>query len=242
MSSLTIVLTREVIMELVNKNITIWGDSILKGVILDDKDGKYKVMKNNSINSFAEITGCTVKNNAYFGMTSTKALNRIKASVDKQLFGKDDIVIIEYGGNDCDFNWSEIANEPYSSHHPKTSITGFKNSLQNIIDTFKEKGVTPILMNLPPLEPERYFNWVSRGLNKESILNWLGDVAKIYRWQEAYSSAAEWVARQSNCKIINVRESFLISNNYSSQFCTDGIHPNEMGHKRILESLLEFAF
>jgi len=229
-------------MELANKNITIWGDSILKGVILDEQDGKYKVLKNNSISSFAEITGCTVKNNAYFGMTSTKALSRITTSIDKQPLKKEDIVIIEFGGNDCDFNWSAIANEPDSEHQPKTTIANFKNSLQNMIDIFRKKGVTPILMNLPPLEPERYFNWVSRGLNKENILQWLGDVSKIYRWQEAYSIAAEWIARQNNCSLINVRESFLISNNYSSQFCFDGIHPNENGHKKILDSLLAFSF
>lgn len=230
------------VMELVNKNIIIWGDSILKGVILDDEDGRYKVMKSNSISSFAEITGCNVKNNAYFGMTSTKALNRITTAVDKQPLNKDDIVIIEYGGNDCDFNWSEIANAPDAMHQPKTTIPNFKNSLQNIIDIFKKKGVTPILMNLPPLEPERYFQWVSRGLNKENLLGFLGDISKIYRWQEAYSSAAEWIARQNNCRLLNVRESFLICNNYSSQFCTDGIHPNEKGHKKILESLLAFSF
>lgn len=229
-------------MELANKNITIWGDSILKGVILDEQDGKYKVMKNNSISSFAEITGCTIKNNAYFGMTSTKAFNRITTSIDKQPLEKGDIVIIEFGGNDCDYNWSEIANKPDGIHQPKTTIANFKNSLQNIIDVFKKKEVTPILMNLPPLEPERYFNWVSRGLNKENLLRFLGDVAKIYRWQEAYSNAVEWIARQNNCGILNVRESFLISNNYSSQFCVDGIHPNEKGHEKILESLLNFAF
>lgn len=229
-------------MELTEKNITVWGDSILKGVILDEQDGKYKVMKNSCISNFAEITGCSVKNNAHFGMTSTKALHRIKSSIDKQPFGKNDIVIIEYGGNDCDFNWSEISEKPDGYHEPKTSISCFKNSLQNIIDSFKEKGVTPILMNLPPLQPEFYFNWVSKGLSKENIMHWLGDVAKIYRWQEAYNSAVEWVARQNLCGVINVRESFLISNDYSSQFCADGIHPNEKGHERILESLLEFGF
>lgn len=229
-------------MEMIDKKITVWGDSILKGVVLDEQDGKYKVLKSSSMNSFAEITGCEVKNNAYFGMTSTKALNRIKASISKQMFGKDDIVIIEFGGNDCDFNWSEVANAPEEDHQPKTTIQSFKSSLMGIIDTFKEKGISPILMNLPPLEAERYFNWISKGLNKDNILEWLGDVAKIYRWQEAYSSAVEWVARQSNCKLINVRESFLVSSNYSSQFCADGIHPNEIGHKRILESLLDFAF
>ena len=228
--------------ELAGKNITIWGDSILKGVIWDEQDRKYKVMKNNSISSFAELTGCSVKNNAYFGMTSTKALNRIKASIDKQSLDNNDIVIIEFGGNDCDFNWSEVSDRPDDIHQPRTTIDAFKTSLQNMINMFKEKGVTPILMNLPPLEPERYFNWISRGLNKDNILHWLGDVSKIYRWQEAYNSAAEWIARQSNCSILNVRESFLMSNNYSSQFCADGIHPSEQGHKKILESLLAFSF
>ncbi|MDF2987385.1 MAG: lysophospholipase L1-like esterase [Eubacterium sp.] len=230
------------LMELNNRQITIWGDSILKGVILDEQDGKYKVLKNSCINTFAEMTGCSLKNNAYFGMTSTKALNRISNLIDRQPVDKNDIVILEFGGNDCDFNWAQIAEAPDADHQPKTTIANFKNSLQHMIDMFREKGVTPILMNLPPLEPEKYFNWLSRGLNKENILKWLGDVAKIYRWQEAYNNAVEWVARQNNCRLINVREGFLISKDYSSQFCADGIHPNEKGHGKILESLLDFAF
>ncbi len=229
-------------MELDNRKITIWGDSILKGVVLDDLDGRYKVLKNSCVNKFAEITGCLLKNNAYFGMTSTKAFNRITGSLDKELIDKNDIVIIEFGGNDCDYNWSEVSADPEAEHQPKTTITAFKNSLQNIITVFKEKGVTPILMNLPPLEPEKYFNWLSKGLNKENILHFLGDVARIYRWQEAYNNAVEWVARQNSCRLINVRENFLITQNYSSQFCSDGIHPNERGHKKILEAMLDFAF
>lgn len=229
-------------MELTDKKIIIWGDSILRGVIWDEQDGKYKIMKNSSINSFAELTGCTVKNNAYFGMTSTKALNRITTVIEKQTMDKSDIVILEFGGNDCDFKWNEVSSAPDSNHQPNTPISCFKNSIQKMIDIFRQKGITPILMNLPPLEPERYFNWISKGLNKDNILRWLGDVAKIYRWQEAYNSAVEWIALQNGCRLINVRESFLISSNYSSQFCADGIHPNEKGHKKILESLLEFAF
>lgn len=229
-------------MKLNSKRITVWGDSILKGVVLDEQDGRYKVLKNSSVNSFAEITGCSLKNNAYFGMTSTKALNRMVSSLEKQSLDKNDIVILEFGGNDCDFNWAEVSGSPEFEHQPKTTIEAFKNSLQNMITLFKEKGVTPILMNLPPLEPERYFNWLSRGLNKDNILRFLGDVSRIYRWQEAYNNAVEWAARQYSCKLINVRERFLVSFNYSSQFCADGIHPNEKGHEKILESLLDFAF
>lgn len=224
------------------KNISIWGDSILKGVIFDESDSRYKVAKNNCINSFAEITGFNIKNNAYFGMTSTKAKDRIFSAIRKNNFQKDDIVIIEYGGNDCDFNWADIANNPQEIHQPKTTLDNFKKSLQEIVDMFKSMDINPILMNLPPLEPQRYFEWVSRGLSGENILKWLGDIAKIYRWQEAYNSALEWVARQNCCKLINVRESFLTSYDYISNFCIDGIHPNEKGQKRILEAMLAFGF
>jgi lysophospholipase L1-like esterase len=175
-------------------------------------------------------------------MTSTKAKDRIFNAIRKDNFQKDDIVIIEYGGNDCDFNWSDIANDPEKMHQPKTTLDNFKKSLQEIVDMFKSLDITPILMNLPPLEPERYFEWISRGLSRENILKWLGDVAKIYRWQEAYNSALEWVARQNSCKLINVRESFLTSYDYISNFCIDGIHPNEKGQKRILEAMLAFGF
>jgi lysophospholipase L1-like esterase len=228
--------------ESVDKNITIWGDSILKGVIFDETDKKYRVAKNNCVNTFAEITGYKVINNAYFGMTSTKAKDRIFNAISKKSVDKGDIVIVEFGGNDCDFNWSDVASNPEIYHEPKTTLSNFKKSLQDIIDMFKSMDITPILMNLPPLEPQRYFDWVSQGLCKENILRWLGDVAKIYRWQEAYNSALEWVARQNNCKLINVREGFLTSCDYSSNFCIDGIHPSEKGQKRILEAMLSFGF
>ncbi len=220
------------------KTISFWGDSILKGVVLDDTDGKYKVLQNNSINAFAQRTNFNVKNNAFFGMTSTKALNRLTLSLEKNAVSDGDIIVIEYGGNDCDFNWSEVANDPLAHHNPKTPIENFKTTIQSMINKVKEKGAIPVLMNLPPLHPELYFNWISRGLKKENILKWLGDVAKIYRWQEAYNNAVEFVARQNNCRLINVRESFLVCNDYESNFCADGIHPNEKGHERILEALL----
>lgn len=223
-----------------NKNITIWGDSILKGVIYDEFEGKYKVLENSSINKFTQITGMKVNNNAKFGMTSTKAVKRIASQVDKTEFTNNDLVILEFGGNDCDFNWSNVALDPNRSHSPNTPIESFKETFQNIIDIFKNKGVKPVLMTLPPLEPQLYFNWISKELSKDNILKWLGDVTRIYRWQEAYNSAVVWLAQRNGCQLIDVRENFLLSDNYSSLFCLDGIHPNEKGHERILEALLNF--
>ncbi|GAB1484144.1 SGNH/GDSL hydrolase family protein [Treponema sp.] len=228
-------------MNIESRHVSIWGDSILKGVILDDTDGRYRVLENNCVKRFADITGSVIKNNASFGMTATKALERIRRAVGRNPPVVDDLVLIEFGGNDCDFNWPEISADPESPHLPKTPIDLFGTTLQSIVDLFKGFSIKPILMALPPLDPARYFSWISRGLNAENILGWLGDVNLIYRWQEAYNEVVTQTAVANDLQFINIRKSFLVSNNFSSKLCTDGIHPSEEGQKVILKSVLDYV-
>lgn len=228
-------------MNLEHRKISIWGDSILKGVVLDDTDGRYRVLENNSVDRFAALTGTEVTNHASFGMTTGKAYERIERSLAKRLPEEDEIVLLEYGGNDCDFRWAEVAADPESKHLPKTPIDQFGTMLQSIIDLFKSIRIKPILMALPPLDPGRYFAWISRGLNVENLLAWLGDVNRIYRWQEAYNDIVVETAMDNELRIINVRQDFLVCDDYLSKFCTDGIHPNAAGQETILASVLSYV-
>lgn len=228
-------------MNIADRNIIVWGDSILKGVVLDDTDTRYKVLDTNCVDRFGEITGAHITNHAQFGMTTGKALERIKRSIEKTPPLKTDIVLIEFGGNDCDFRWAEISADPDKEHQPKTPINEFSTKLQEIITLFTSLEIKPTLITLPPLEPLKYFNWLSRDLNKENILRWLEDVNKIYRWQEAYNNTIIQTAIDNELRLIDVRKNFLISNGYTSKFCTDGIHPNREGHITILDSLLYYV-
>jgi len=222
-------------------HISIWGDSILKGVVLDESNGRYEVLENNCVDRFAKITGSIISNHASFGMTTGKALERIKRSIDRRAPGRDEVALIEFGGNDCDFRWDEVSASPDEPHLPKTPIGQFGAALQAIIDLFKSIGVRPVLMALPPLEPGRFLDWVSRGLNRASILSWLGDVNRIYRWQEAYSDIVVRTANDNGLRIVDVRKDFLVSDGYADKFCADGMHPNAAGHEVILESLLSYV-
>ncbi len=228
-------------MNLANRQISVWGDSILKGVILDDTDGRYRVLENNCVTGFQKITGSIITNHASFGMTTGKAYARMQQSTFRNQPKSDDIVLIEFGGNDCDYNWAEVSSDPLALHLPKTPMEQFSLTLQSIIDLFKGFSIKPVFMALPPLEPVKYFKWISRNLNPKNILGWLGDINRIYRWQEAYSDIVKQTASLNNLKIINVRENFLTCPDYSSKFCTDGIHPNEAGHEIILETLLSYV-
>ena len=228
-------------MTIENRHISIWGDSILKGVILDESGSRYTVLQNNCVDRFARLTNTVINNHASFGMTTGKALERIVRSFDRRPPDKNEIVLVEFGGNDCDFHWDEIAAEPDRHHEPNTPIERFPGRLQTIIDAFHSFAIEPVLMSLPPLEPGRYFNWVSRNLNKENILKWLGDVNKIYRWQEAYNDIVVETAQKNGLKCINVRNSFLVNNNFVDCLCADGIHPNEAGHNTLLDSFLRYV-
>ncbi|ULQ58679.1 SGNH/GDSL hydrolase family protein [Brucepastera parasyntrophica] len=227
-------------MNIRNRHISIWGDSILKGVVLDDATTRYCVLENNCVSRFAQETGASISNHACFGMTTGKAYERIRKSIERNPPSKDDIVLIEYGGNDCDYKWSEIAENPEAHHEPKTPIHRFIGQLQGIIDIFKSFSISPILMSLPPLEPFRYFEWLSRGLNKENIMKWLNDINKIYRWQEAYNDIVTDTAIKNDLRLINVRRNFLVSDHYTSKICSDGIHPNQAGHESIFNSCLSY--
>jgi lysophospholipase L1-like esterase len=228
-------------MQLANRKISIWGDSILKGIILDEFQSRYVVLKNNCVDRFAQETNAIITNHASFGMTTVKAFERITRSLERRPPAAQDIILVEFGGNDCDYHWAEISEQPDKKHLPNTPIDKFAEVLQSIIEAFKSFSIDPILMTLPPLEPTRYFNWISKGLSKENILKWLGDVNKIYRWQEAYNEIIVDTAQTQGLRLINTRNKFLTADHFADRLCADGIHLNEAGHDTLLDSFLGYV-
>ena len=98
--------------------------------------------------------------------------------------------------------------------------------------------MVPALVTPPPLVSSRYFDWVSRKLDKARILNYLGDVEHIYRWQERYALMIRQVARMENAMLLDVRDVFLSQSRFTDLMCVDGIHPNDRGHKLLFEQFV----
>lgn len=219
------------------ENISIWGDSLLQGVVLDEAQGRYSILENNCAAALAKKIGITVNNNSRFGCTAPKGMKSLTKALESDV--EFSAAIIEFGGNDCDFRWEDIAAAPNTDHDPKTPLKQFINCYSDMITALKAKGVTPVLVSLPPLDAERYFDWITRGgLSRENILKWLGDVQHIYRWHERYSLAVSAMARKFSCHLVDVRDAFLSERDYSKLMCLDGIHPNQQGHA-LMESVFE---
>lgn len=222
-----------------NYKIIISGDSISKGVVYDEVKSKYIVLEDNYVDLLQDKIKGIVHNTSQFGSTIIKGINKLKRNVFKE---NPDIVIIEYGGNDCDYNWDEVAQNPDADHVPRTDFKIFESYLKETIELLKNNKIIPVLMTLPPLNADKYFEWVSKNspLAKSNILKWLGSVNKIYWWQERYNSAIIKIAQETHTKWIDIRGAFLQYPDFTKLLCMDGIHPNKEGHKVIADKIMEF--
>jgi lysophospholipase L1-like esterase len=215
--------------------ICIFGDSIGKGVHLPD-NGHYEKV-NLNLNKLIGRDDLVINNYSVFGCTITKALSIIRNHASE--LGEYDSVFLELGGNDCDFNWQEISDAPNAEHECKTPFGVFEETYQSLIDVIRGNGGKPIILTMPPLVAERYFPWISKGKRPENILNWLGSVASIYRWQEMYNLKVVMLAKKLNVQLIDIRTPFLQNHHYEDKISKDGIHPNEAGYKLIYSTIAE---
>lgn len=216
-------------------NITVFGDSICKGVLFDG--GRYR--RNGSWErSLALELGCEIRNRSRFGSTIHKALPALRKEMESP--GRsEDLVLLELGGNDCDYDWSAIAADPNGRYQCHTPPELFAADYREAIRRIRESGRTPIAANLPPIHAERYFSFICRnGLSRENLLRWLGEIDAISRWQKTYSDLVVQLAREEQVELVDLRGVFPRERDVLERFlCQDGIHPSLMGQERIYEAL-----
>ena len=218
-------------------SISVFGDSILRGIVLNSTK-RYAVSDSIGIDSIGSLYSMQVTNLSRFGCTTPRGYEYIRKYLERG--GHADVVLLELGGNDCDFNWNQVAADPFAEHQPNTPLDIFVETYHRIIDCLKEHGVIPVLTNLPPVCPERYLDWICRdGLDREKILEFLGSSSTIYRYQENYSRTIEQIASQSGSFCIDLRGAFLKHRLIDDLYCEDGIHPNDKGQGIIRDTLIE---
>jgi acyl-CoA thioesterase I len=221
------------------KKIEVFGDSILKGIQVNPKNMRYHVNNNIDIEIISRKHSLKIENHSQFGCTIRKGYSVLRRHLENGMAC--DMIVMDYGGNDCDFNWKAISEKPDDDYIPNTPLGIFAETYHQIIRELKQRGIIPILTTLPPLEPQRFFDWFCKGLNKINVLNWLGSVNAIYRYQENYSRTIEKIAFETGVPIIDLRGAFLEHRRIDNLLCLDGTHPSTEGQKVIATTFLDFA-
>jgi len=216
------------------------GDSITKGVVLNEENN-YSVLEDSFVEILKAEQNLDIDNYGRFGCT----INYGHQILDRhpEYISSSEYTILEYGGNDCDFHWKRIAQDPTAEHKPKIALETFRELFVELVEKVKALGSKPIILSLPPINSVSYFDFFSRGMDsnqKDNILGWMGgEVERIARWHEDYNRVLFDVAHQTGTPILDITEPFGVSPaGWSSLICPDGIHPNSAGHRLIASSIM----
>lgn len=219
-----------------NINIRVYGDSLMKATV-PDAALHYRFQLQSFLPRF-EALPITLTNRARFGATVEKGARILAADMQQGLDAQ--LALLEFGGNDCNYDWAAIAADPAGEHPPAISPQAFAARLAHMAAGLQAAGVTPVLMTLPPIHSRRYFDFFSRGLDRANLLAWLGgDIERIYRWQELYSAAVRQVAADTGVPCVDVRSRFLLHRDLERLIAADGIHLSEDGYALLFDVLHE---
>ena len=212
----------------------IYGDSLLKATVPDEQFRYHfhlpEVMERYSGRQ------TEVVNRSKMGATVRKGQALLEHDLRRGM--QADYALIAYGGNDSDFDWDAVQAHPQESHLPRTTLADFKEILLRMIRELRERGVQPVLMTLPPIDAQRYLDFLCReGRSRERIMDWLWDTHRIYRHHELYSDTVARLAYETGTPLIGVREMFLDEKRLLKLIAADGIHLTMEGYGKLFDTL-----
>ena len=219
------------------------GDSIIKGVLVQSEGerSRYSLADKSIVECCAEKLGGESLNLGKMGCTIEAGERILNRCLDKMSGAQ--YVLLEYGGNDSDYNWQEIAEAPEKEHFPRTRLEVFEQVYERVINKIKAMGAIPLVLSLPPMDAERYFAFFSQKWEegfRANVMRWLGGSTNtIMSGHELYNLATMRVAQRTGTQWIDVTSGLLKDHNYRAYLCDDGIHPNERGHRMIAEAVLQ---
>ena len=214
-------------------SITVWGDSIGRGVVFDEGRKRYAVAKRTYAAILEEKGILKVDNRSRCGASAAEGLADFAQA--EPLSTR--VVALLYGGNDCNLKWDEVAARPQEQHAAKLALPVFQQTLETFVQAVRERGHIPLLVTPPPLIAPRFIAWVSQGLDGKNIKEYVGNVQNIYHWQERYAAAVHQAAQATGCLLFDLRDAFLAQKDMESYYSVDGMHPGDKGQQLIADAI-----
>jgi len=126
----------------------------------------------------------------------------------------------------AEFEGTEFALLTYNDKGSKkgTDMKSFRKQFMRAVAEFIEKGITPVLLSLPPIDCERLFG----GSQNRS---------RIYSQHEIYNLEIFKLAADNDLPCVDITTPFFRQGDFRTLLCEDGIHPNEDG-SRLIENTI----
>lgn len=211
--------------------IIVIGDSILKGAVTGTASGHlFDIIEDSSLNLAQKALGFEMDNQSVFGNTIAKGQRKLNKMLERGETA--DFCIVEFCGNDSDYDWALVSENPKEAHLQRTPPADFIRIYSEMIAVLRQHKITPVIMISPALVADRWFNHITKGHNADNILSFLGDdKEKPYKNQKEYDDALLDFAKKNSVQYVNMRTAMEESGHFEDLMCFDGIHPNEEGYR-----------
>lgn len=209
--------------------LVVFGDSILKGVITIPNSGKlFDTTENDSLSLAQKELGFELDNRSIYGNITSKGLIKLQKFFEKG--GEADFCIIEFGSNDCDYDWGTLVQ--------KVPLAEYLENLAAMVKLCREHKVTPLMMGLIPYVCDDWYQTIIKGQNEAAILDFLGGSSEtLGKNQLIYKDAQADFVQKNNVQFL---EPWTIFQGHKELMCYDGIHPNEKGYELLSKAWIKF--
>ena len=133
------------------------------------------------------------------------------------------------------YNWQAIAANPGGNHEPKLNLVAYKALYINTIAQARARGLEPVLVSLPIIDPDRLFASITRGMSvqeRRNILYWLGGTTERLRNIHALYNLALFRLAAIQCvHIVDITSPMLASNHYQQLLNQDGVTLSPAGEE-----------
>jgi lysophospholipase L1-like esterase len=208
--------------------IVCFGDSVTRGITC--LRGRLRILKENYPSLLQTMLGdpgkIEVINKGVFNDNSDLLLERVEKDV---LAVFPDLVLIEIGGNDCNFRWDEVAARPDDEHSTIVPLQRYLQNVQRLMQRIRNGGAFPVLLSILPLDPQRYYRSLVR-VYGTSIAHWIALCGGIAHWHGLYNYELRQWAEKSGTPFLDVRTAFKKAGPLSLLLSEDGIHPTAEGY------------
>ena len=198
------------------KKIFVFGDSVSFGELVSSNKSWPSLLASYFDNSKNKII---VQNFSKNGDTTRLALLRLEFDILKR---KPEIVIIQFGLNDCNIWTSEFENS-------RVNIISFENNLIEICKKIYSSGAKKVFLNTNhPTLKKSNFNYQNQSIN----------------YNKSIRNAFDKLKQEYNISLIDIEskfnnELFKDSNFIKKSLLDDGIHLSEFGQIKYYEIIIE---
>ena len=209
--------------------LVVFGDSIHKGVItIPESKNLFDVTPNDSLTLAQKELGFELDNRSIYGNITSKGLVKLQKFFEKG--GSADFCVIEFGSNDCDYDWGTLIQ--------KVPLEQYLENLAQMIKLCRDNKVTPLMMGLIPYVCDDWFKTIIKGQDEAAILNFLGGTAQtLGKNQLIYKNAQAEFVQKNNVQFL---DPWTIFEGHKEFMCYDGIHPNEKGYELLSKAWIKF--